>query len=77
MNFLDLEETKLPGRCFIILILSTLKLEEPRNLIRENISHIAIINNSDHDQLIEMQSSIKDTIFDLIFQRSNAFKLES
>ena len=77
MNFLDLEEIKLPERSFIILILSTLRLKELRNLIREDISHIAIINNSDHDQLIEMQSSIKDTIFDLISQRSNAFKLES
>ena len=74
MYFPDLEESQQPERSFILSILSTLRLEELRTLIQEARSHRSIINNSDRNQLIEMQSDIKDTIFGVLPQKSNAFR---
>ena len=75
--FPDYEPHQLPERFFIMGILSTLRRDEMRQLIYEARQNRSLANNDDEDQLIEMNSRIKDEIFSLVPLKSKSIEFLS
>ena len=70
--FPEFEDSKLPERDFMIGILSTLRGDKMRQLIKTARSKRSIVNTSDQSQLVEMSVDIKDDLFSILPQKSKS-----
>ena len=71
--FPDLDNDKLPERSFMFKILSTLRTQGLKQLLKEARECRSISNNDDQDQLVEMDTNVKVEIFRILPQKSNLF----
>ena len=67
----DYEEGTLPGKEFIVGIISTLKPEETEILIEEARKKRSVSNEEDVKGLVSIERNIKDEIFGVLTQKSN------
>ena len=67
--FPDYEADQLPERRFILGILSTLRSDELRQLIKDARKNRSIQENPDEDQLIAMDADKKEAIMSLFPQK--------
>ena len=70
--FPDLEDSKLQERDFMIGILSTLREDEMRQLIKTARSKISLVNTSNQSHLVENFINIKDDLFSILPQKNKS-----
>ena len=68
--FPDFPEHVVPDRTDLFTILSTLKGDELKKLIKNAHNNRAIGNEDDNDKLIEVRNDIKDEIFSILNKKS-------
>ena len=68
--FPDYEANQLPERDFIIGVLSTQRISEMKELIKDARSHRSLANRKEEDEMIEMTYAAKNEIFDILPQKS-------
>ena len=73
--FPDLAPNQLPERKFIIEILSTLRNNEMRELMKNVRKNRSLTNNPEKDQMIKMTSCIREEVMKILPQKSIALVL--
>ena len=68
--FPNLAPNQLPERKFIIGILSTLRNNEMRKLIKNARKNRSLTNNPEKDQMIQMTSCIREEVMKILPQKS-------
>ena len=65
----DYDEGTLPGKEFIVGIISTLKPEETKTLVEEARRKRSVSNEEDKQELVNIEKSIRDEIFGVLAQK--------
>ena len=65
----DYDEGTLPGKEFIVGIISTLKPEETKTLVEEARKKRSVSNKEDKQELVNIEKSIRDEIFGVLTQK--------
>ena len=73
MYFPDLDPGMLPERSFIMGILSTLRGEEMKELIKNARENRSLVNKVDNDELIWMSTDVRNDIFEILPHKSMTF----
>ena len=73
MYFPDLDPGKLPERSFIMGILSTLRGEEMKELIKNARENRSLVNKVDNDELVWMSTDVRNDIFEILPHKSMTF----
>ena len=66
---LDYDEGTLPGKEFIVVIISTLKPEETKTLVEEVKRKRSLSNEEDKQELVSIEKSIREEIFGVLTQK--------
>ena len=69
-HFPDYPENVVPDRTYLFTILSTLKGDVLKQLIKNAHKNRAIENEDDNNKLIEVRNDIKDEIFSILNKKS-------
>ena len=65
----DYDEETLPGKEFIVGIISTLKPEETKTLVEEARRKRSVSNEEDKQELANIEKSIRNEIFVVLTQK--------
>ena len=71
-NFPDYRENVVPDRTYLFTILSTLKGDVQKQLIKNVHKNHVIGNEDDNKKFIEVRNDIKDKIFSILNKKSKA-----
>ena len=65
----DYDEVTLPGKEFILGIISTLKPEETKTLVEEVRRKRSVSNEEDKQELVNIEKSRRDEIFGVLTEK--------